>query len=57
MKKLLLTLLCLPMIGFGQMLLENTNKRNTFQNLQQYFENWSKENDIIQDKRISEFTA
>ena len=46
MKKGLLILLCLPMISFGQMILENTNKKNTFQTIQQSFENWSKQNNI-----------
>ena len=50
MKNILLIFIFLPFFSFGQMILENNNKRNTFQDMQRSFESWSKENDIDNTK-------
>jgi len=50
MRKILLIFIFLPFFSFGQMILENNNKRNTFQDIQRSFESWSKENDIDNTK-------
>ena len=46
MKKLLLLLFCFPVFGFSQMILDNQNKRNTFNDIQKSFELWAQQNNI-----------
>jgi photosystem II stability/assembly factor-like uncharacterized protein len=50
MRKILLIFIVLPFFSFGQMILEKNSKRNTFQDIQRSFENWSKENNIDNTK-------